>query len=148
YFEDVDLSARLQLAGYRCLYVPTAVIFHHGSATSSRMADRRFYLLMRNALIVFLRYVPMRRLLWSPLVFTTPFARAFVERKSPLLAIRAIWDALAGAAVITTRRKWSRERRVAAREFRSRFAHPLSFSKRLMRMIGKPGAHAMKNAQA
>ncbi|NLF01782.1 MAG: glycosyltransferase family 2 protein [Anaerolineales bacterium] len=28
YFEDVDLSARVWLAGYRCLYVPRAVVLH------------------------------------------------------------------------------------------------------------------------
>jgi GT2 family glycosyltransferase len=28
YFEDVDLSARVWLAGYRCLYVPQAVVLH------------------------------------------------------------------------------------------------------------------------
>ena len=31
--EDVDLAWRAQLAGHRCLYVPTAVVYHHLSAT-------------------------------------------------------------------------------------------------------------------
>ncbi len=31
--EDVDLGWRAQLAGWRCLYVPKAVIYHHLSAT-------------------------------------------------------------------------------------------------------------------
>ncbi len=31
--EDVDLSWRAQLAGYKVLYVPTAVVYHHLSAT-------------------------------------------------------------------------------------------------------------------
>lgn len=33
YCEDVDLAWRGQLAGYRCLYVPTAVAYHRLSAT-------------------------------------------------------------------------------------------------------------------
>jgi GT2 family glycosyltransferase len=33
YCEDVDLGWRAQLAGYRCLYVPTAVVYHRLSAT-------------------------------------------------------------------------------------------------------------------
>ncbi len=31
--EDLDLAWRAQLAGYRCLYVPTAVVYHKLSAT-------------------------------------------------------------------------------------------------------------------
>lgn len=33
YCEDVDLSFRAQLAGYRCIYVPEARIYHHLSAS-------------------------------------------------------------------------------------------------------------------
>jgi GT2 family glycosyltransferase len=33
YCEDVDLAWRMQLAGFRCLYVPSAVAYHWGSAT-------------------------------------------------------------------------------------------------------------------
>lgn len=34
YCEDGDLSFRAQLAGYRCLYVPDAVVYHAGGASS------------------------------------------------------------------------------------------------------------------
>jgi GT2 family glycosyltransferase len=33
YCEDVDLAFRAQLLGYRCIYVPTAVVYHRLSAT-------------------------------------------------------------------------------------------------------------------
>jgi len=33
YCEDVDLNWRAQLAGYRCVFVPEAVVYHHLSAT-------------------------------------------------------------------------------------------------------------------
>jgi len=33
YCEDVDLAFRAQLAGYRCLFVPTAIVYHRLSAT-------------------------------------------------------------------------------------------------------------------
>jgi len=33
YLEDVDLSWRAQLAGYRCIYAPRAVVYHMVSAT-------------------------------------------------------------------------------------------------------------------
>lgn len=37
-YEDLELSFRHQLLGYRCIYLPSAVIYHQGSATL-----RRFY---------------------------------------------------------------------------------------------------------
>ena len=36
--EDVDLSYRARLLGYRCRYVPDAVVRHHGSATLGTMS--------------------------------------------------------------------------------------------------------------
>ena len=34
YYEDTDLSWRLRLAGYRILYVPSAVVRHHHASSS------------------------------------------------------------------------------------------------------------------
>lgn len=39
YGEDVDLGFRMQLAGYRCLYIPAAQVAHHGSAITGRYSD-------------------------------------------------------------------------------------------------------------
>lgn len=41
YWEDLDLSWRLQLAGYACAYVPDAVIFHSRFAGQSEHGFRR-----------------------------------------------------------------------------------------------------------
>ena len=52
--EDVDLGWRAQLTGWRCLYVPTAVVYHHLSATGGGVTasyyDGRnlFYVLFKN----------------------------------------------------------------------------------------------------
>lgn len=55
YLEDLDFSYRAQLAGYECVFVPTACILHKGAACSSgrnwplRMSARnRVLLLLRN----------------------------------------------------------------------------------------------------
>lgn len=34
YLEDVDLALRAQSAGYKCLYVPTAIVYHVGCGTT------------------------------------------------------------------------------------------------------------------
>ena len=41
YWEDLDLSWRLRLAGYECVYVPEAVIYHSRVAGQSRNGYRR-----------------------------------------------------------------------------------------------------------
>jgi GT2 family glycosyltransferase len=59
YHEDVDLSFRLQLAGFGCLYVPTALVYHAGSATSgSRINPFTVYLSTRNNLHVLVKNLP------------------------------------------------------------------------------------------
>ena len=56
YLEDVDLSWRAQLAGWRCVYAPEAVVYHHLSATGGgRLAS---YYVARNRLWVIARHYP------------------------------------------------------------------------------------------
>ena len=48
YMEDVDLDMRMQLAGYRCLYLPHAVVHHVGSGSTGRRSDLSASLFMPN----------------------------------------------------------------------------------------------------
>ena len=66
YCEDGDLSFRAQLAGYRCFYVPGAVVYHMGSAstggkrspTATRLGSRNsFSLLVKNLPLSTVPYV-------------------------------------------------------------------------------------------
>jgi GT2 family glycosyltransferase len=41
YWEDLDLSWRLRLAGYECVYVPTAMVYHSRVAGQSKSGYRR-----------------------------------------------------------------------------------------------------------
>jgi len=58
YAEDLDLSFRAQLRGYRCLYVPTAVVYHRGGATYQRESPAVVYYGSRNMLTVILKNMP------------------------------------------------------------------------------------------
>ncbi|HEX6034337.1 MAG TPA: glycosyltransferase family 2 protein [Anaerolineales bacterium] len=58
YFEDVDLSFRLRLAGGRCLYVPQAVVYHVGSASSGKTSDFVIYHGHRNLVWTFFKDMP------------------------------------------------------------------------------------------
>jgi GT2 family glycosyltransferase len=63
HFEDVDLSFRLQLAGYRCLYTPTAVCFHKRGATVGRAPAHLFQSLERNLLNLYVKNFPLALIL-------------------------------------------------------------------------------------
>jgi hypothetical protein len=58
YAEDLDLSFRAQLRGYRCLYVPAAVVYHRGSITYQRESPAAVYYGSRNMLTVILKNMP------------------------------------------------------------------------------------------
>jgi GT2 family glycosyltransferase len=69
YLEDADWGLRAQLAGWPCLWVPTAVAYHLGGATSRRMGDLETELIARNTLALVLKSFPAARLVvWSPLL--------------------------------------------------------------------------------
>lgn len=59
YMEDVDLGLRAQAAGYACIFIPDAVVYHIGSATSGGTASAfSMRLTVRNAYQVILKNVP------------------------------------------------------------------------------------------
>jgi GT2 family glycosyltransferase len=58
YLEDVDLGFRLRLLGYRTLYVPEAIVYHVGSATTGRESDFVIYHGHRNLVWTFVKNMP------------------------------------------------------------------------------------------
>lgn len=59
YKEDVDLDFRAQLAGMRCLFVPGAVCWHMGGATSGRRkSNLAVRLSTRNGVALFFKNMP------------------------------------------------------------------------------------------
>ena len=64
YFEDVDLSLRLRLAGYRCLHAAKAVVYHVGSATSGgEISDFSIFYGYRNLVWTYFKSMPLKVLL-------------------------------------------------------------------------------------
>ena len=59
YDEDTDLSFRAQLAGWKCAYAPSAVVFHRSNATSGRLSDVHIYYHTRNLEFVWIKNMPI-----------------------------------------------------------------------------------------
>src|SRR5207247_10545644 len=48
FFEDVDLAWRARAFGWRALYAPGAVVYHHHSATARHGSPAKLHLVGRN----------------------------------------------------------------------------------------------------
>ncbi|OQY19016.1 MAG: glycosyl transferase, partial [Anaerolineaceae bacterium 4572_32.1] len=72
YLEDVDLSWRAQLAGYRCIYAPRAIVYHMVSATGGGAIASFF--VGRNTIWVIIKNYPgsLLRRFW-PIVLRAQF---------------------------------------------------------------------------
>jgi GT2 family glycosyltransferase len=69
YLEDVDLAWRAQLAGWGCVAVETAVVYHHHSATAGEGSPFKSKLLGRNKVWLILKNYPLPALLrYAPLI--------------------------------------------------------------------------------
>lgn len=62
-YEDVDLSFRAQLKGYKCLYIPEALVYHKGSSSIVHDSSRSVYYGHRNLEWVYIQNMPSRLLL-------------------------------------------------------------------------------------
>jgi GT2 family glycosyltransferase len=55
FVEDVDLSWRIRLRGYKIIYVNDAIVYHLGSGTIGGFSPRVFYLYQRNSLMTLIK---------------------------------------------------------------------------------------------
>jgi hypothetical protein len=58
YSEDLDLGWRARLRGWKCLYNPKAIVYHHQSATAGRYSETVGYYVTRNTLFNMLKNYP------------------------------------------------------------------------------------------
>jgi len=63
YGDDAELGLRARIAGWKCFYVPTAVVRHHRGATLGVLSARRIELIERNRVLLAAKLFPWS-LLW------------------------------------------------------------------------------------
>jgi GT2 family glycosyltransferase len=118
--EDSDLSFRAQLMGYKCLYVPTAIVYHHVGATLRHTSDPAIYYAQRNSEFVYLKNMPLSLLArYWPLhmVMDALLFAAHARRGKTRSFIRAKFDALRQVPpMLSKRRAIQRARRASTEE--------------------------------
>jgi GT2 family glycosyltransferase len=100
YYEDIDWAFRAQLAGFACRYVPSAVLYHRGSATLGRgMTDFNAYQLWRNPLWLVAKCFPAACLLrHAPSLLRGQAGNLFtaLRERKPRVWLRAMRDGARG----------------------------------------------------
>jgi len=129
YCEDVDLAFRSQLLGYRCVYVPTAVVYHMLSASGG--GPLASYYCGRNLLRVIARDMPgpLLRRAWPRILLAQArrAAEALRHLREPAAraTLRGQWDGLRELpCLLRERRAVQARRRVPIRYLRSIMAAP------------------------
>jgi GT2 family glycosyltransferase len=116
--EDVDLSYRARLLGYRCRYAADAVVRHEGSASLGRSSPFAVYHGQRNLEWLYLKNSPLSILLRSlpgHLLYTLAAAGYFARLGLLGAFLRAKLAAVAGVPrVLGQRATVQRTRRVGA----------------------------------
>ncbi len=128
YCEDTDLGLRARWAGWKCLYVPDAMVEHHYSHSAGRASPLKAYYVERNRLFVLARNFPARML---PAALAASLARYFWHgwyilrgrgsaarfREEGHAGIRMIWYVVRAHASLAAncRRLWRERRAIRAR---------------------------------
>jgi len=137
YGDDADLGLRGRLAGWSCLYVPTAVVYHVHSATTGKFSPLKAFLIERNRIWVAVKTFPLPLLLISPVFTALRFAfhaygSLFIVGSSgqyaaecsrtqlALMILKAYWSGLRHLPVMwQSRRKIRQFARISPRDFTS-----------------------------
>lgn len=98
YLEDVDLGYRARLFGYRSLYVPEAVVYHAGSASSGSRynAFKAEYTARNSVYLVYKNMPPIQLLLNLPLLLLGFLVKTlFYEKKGMGKSwLRGLWKGI------------------------------------------------------
>jgi GT2 family glycosyltransferase len=73
YCEDTDLGLRGRWAGWRCVYVPDAVVEHRYSHSAGRVSALKAYYVERNRLFLAIKNFPLGDLMKGPFVAVTRY---------------------------------------------------------------------------
>ncbi|MCZ6508914.1 MAG: glycosyltransferase family 2 protein [Acidobacteria bacterium] len=125
YLEDVDLGMRARLAGYTCLFVPSARVLHQGGG-SGLPRPRYVRLMTANRVATILRNFPgsvlrrhWLRLLWGQWYFLLAYRRPWHSALGYVSLLRRL------GTILRRRRSTQASRRVSSDEFEGSLARDL-----------------------
>jgi GT2 family glycosyltransferase len=127
YCEDTDLGLRARWAGWKCLYVPEAVVEHHYSHSAGPVSTLKAYLVERNRLFVLAKNFPAPMVLAAPWIALARYfwhACYLLEGRGSAARFRAqgqggarlVWYVVRAhlALIVHAPRLWRERRRIRA----------------------------------
>jgi len=142
YMEDVDLGFRLRLLGYRCGYVPTAIVHHVGSGTTGARSTFTVYHGHRNLVWTYLKNMPAPWFWWylpAHLALNLFSIGWLIGRGQGRIALKAKVDALREwPRVWRQRQQIQQQRRVNGSEIRRMLTGTGTLLARFRRFDGSP----------
>jgi hypothetical protein len=107
-YEDVDLSFRAQLRGYRCIYVPNALVYHVGAGSIGEDSPTSVYFTHRNLEWVYIKNMPaglMKQTIMLHLIYDLAAFLFFMAKGRGGDYLRAKRDALKGVKTALQKRE-------------------------------------------
>lgn len=108
YMEDVDLAFRARLAGWNCIYVPKAKVFHYHGGTAGAGSNLSVYYGNRNVVWYAVKDFPTRLLITSlPFILARNLAVIpyYALRGQGRVILKSKLDALKGATQMLRKRR-------------------------------------------
>ena len=119
-YEDVDLSFRAQLRGYKCLYVPDAVVYHKASGSIGEDTPISVYYSHRNLEWVYIHNMPgslIKKTMLNHLIYNLASFFFFVAKGRGKTFIKAKLDALRGIKRALEKRRRIQNRKKVVDEY-------------------------------
>lgn len=110
YYEDIDLSFRAQLAGWKVGYVPGAIVYHEIGATSSTIKGFATYQTIKNLPWLFWKNVPAGRIFITILPRFTFAYLSFIASALARGQFGPVTKGLAFYAILLPKKLWQRYR--------------------------------------
>jgi GT2 family glycosyltransferase len=111
-YEDVDLSFRAQLKGYKCLYDPGAIVYHKASSSIVHDSPISVYYSHRNLEWVYVKNMPsklMLKTLWLHVIYDIGAFFFFTANGRGKEFVKAKYDALKGLKIALKKRRQIQE---------------------------------------
>ncbi len=93
--DDAELGLRGRIAGWRCLYVPDAVVRHHRGGAMNRGSTGRIFLIERNRVLLAAKLFPWSLLLLNPFYFLVRLAGGLLAaagEKGEMANFPGLWN--------------------------------------------------------
>ena len=141
-YEDVDLSFRAQLRGYKCLYVPEAIVYHYAGSSIGDDSPTSVYYSHRNLEWVYIQNMPgslVLKTLLPHLIYVSAAFVFFVLKGRSLDFIKAKLHALKGLRQALAKRRQVQRNIAVSDDYIWNLFEKERLLPRLARRISPPG---------